>query len=157
VRLPSVRSALAAADDRGCIRSQRAISQKESDMKARTTLIATLAAGIAALAPAMASASHYLPQGADSTTTQQVRPDDRAGARGNTVLAPETAASTRPDDRAGYRGPSAPITASVAQVSNGFDWRDAFIGGVTGIGIALLLMGGLFLATSRRTRAARIA
>jgi hypothetical protein len=148
VRLPSVRSALAAADDRGCIRSQRAISQKESDMKARMTLITTLAAGIAALAPAMASASHYLPQGADSTTTQQVRPDDRAGAR---------AASTRPDDRAGYRGPSAPITASVAQVSNGFDWRDAFIGGVSGIGIALLLMGGLLLVTSRRTRAARIA
>ena len=148
-------------------------------MKARTTLITTLAAGIAALAPAMASASHYLPQGADSTATQQVRPDDRAGARGaiefitrgaigvrpddragargNTVLAPETAASTRPDDRAGYRGPSAPITASVAQVSNSFDWRDAFIGGVSGIGIALLLMGGLFLVTSRRTRAARIA
>ena len=147
-------------------------------MKARTTLIATLAAGIAALAPAMASASHYLPQGEDSTPTQQVRPDDRAGARGiefitrgatgvrpddragargNTVLAPETAASTRPDDRAGYRGPSAPITVSVAHVSNGFDWRDAFIGGISGIGIALLLMGGLFLVTSRRTRATRIA
>lgn len=120
-------------------------------MKARTTLIATLAAGIAALTPAMASASHYLPQGAGSTATQHVRPDDRAGVRGNSVLAPETA-STRPDDRAGYRGPGAPTTASVAAVSNDFDWRDAFIGGVSGIGIALLLMGGLFLFTSRRTR-----
>jgi hypothetical protein len=125
-------------------------------MKARTTLITTLAAGIAALAPAMASASHYLPQGTGSTSTQHVRPDDRAGARGIEFIT-RGATGVRPDDRGGIHGPGAPTLMSAGESSNGFDWRAAFIGGISGIGIALLLMGGLFLVTSRRTRATRIA
>jgi hypothetical protein len=135
-------------------------------MKGRNTLIATAVTGIALLTPVAASASQYVAhtrpddragaRGAIALVNPAaigVRPDDRAGIRGNAVVAPATAAAARPDDRAGYRGPSAPVTARVTLVSSGFDWRDAFVGGLSGIGIALLLMGGLFLAMSRRTRA----
>ncbi|MFL5980672.1 MAG: hypothetical protein ACJ74R_03050 [Gaiellaceae bacterium] len=132
-------------------------------MKGRNTLIATAVTGIALLTPVAASASeHARPddragaRGALALVNPAavgVRPDDRGGIRGNEVVAPVTAASARPDDRAGYRGPSAPVTARVTVVSNGFDWRDAFVGGLSGIGITLLLMGGLFLAMNRRTRA----
>jgi hypothetical protein len=153
-RLPAVRPTLTAGAHRGCIGSHRAISHKESDVKARNTLIATLAAGIAVLAPATAVASpHDLPLGAGTTATQQVRPDDRAGARGAADLVTANTAAARPDDRAGNRGPGAPIRPSVVDTSNGFDWRDALIGGLTGVGIALMLMGALFLVTGRRTRA----
>jgi uncharacterized protein (TIGR03382 family) len=41
---------------------------------------------------------------------------------------------------------------SAGESSNGFDWRAAFIGGATGVGIALMLLGALLLVTVRRTR-----
>ena len=121
-------------------------------MKARI-LIAALATAVV-LAPATAAASpHDLPLGSGPTASQHVRPDDRAGVRGASEPATGNGAALRPDDRAGSRGPGAPIQAGVAEPANGFDWRDAFIGGISGVGIALMLTGALFLVTSRRTRA----
>ena len=123
-------------------------------MKARNILIAALASAVAIIAPITAAASpHDLPLGSGTTATQHARPDDRAGARGAPDLATANSAAARPDDRAGSRGPGAPIPVTVGEPSNGFDWRDALIGGVSGVGIALLLMGALFLATARRTKA----
>ena len=122
----------------------------------RNILIATLTAGIAVLAPTTAFASpHDLPLGTGTTASQQsshVRPDDRAGLRGAFEGAAGTVVVVRPDDRAGIRGPGTPPPATVVQSSDGFDWRDAFVGGLGGLGIALLLAGLLFLVASRRTR-----
>ncbi len=36
--------------------------------------------------------------------------------------------------------------------SNSFDWRDALIGGLGGMGTALLLAGCLFLLTGQRSK-----
>jgi hypothetical protein len=88
-----------------------------------------------------------------STST---RPDDRAGMRGpGAIEQPNTVStSTRPDDRAGTRGPGAleQPTVVVTQSSTGFDWGDAFVGALGGIGTALLLTGALFLLLGQRTR-----
>jgi hypothetical protein len=85
-----------------------------------------------------------------------VRPDDRAGERGPGAFDTPTAVSspTRPDDRAGERGPGAfdQPTIVVSQSSVGFDWGDAFVGALGGIGTALLLTGALFLLLGQRTR-----
>jgi hypothetical protein len=141
--------------DRGFIRSQGAILKREKDMK-RNILIATVAAGIAALAPTMAAASpHDLPLGTGATTSQRsthVRPDDRAGLRGAFEGTVGSSVAVRPDDRAGLHGPGTPPPSSLVRSSDGFDWQDAFVGGLGGVGIALLLTGLLFLVTSRRTR-----
>jgi hypothetical protein len=122
----------------------------------RNILIATVAAGIAALAPTMAAASpHDLPLGTGATTSQQstyLRPDDRPGARGPIEDMVRGSVAVRPDDRAGIHGPGTPPPTSLVRSSDGFDWQDAFVGGAGGVGIALLLAGLLFLVTSRRTR-----
>lgn len=105
-------------------------------------------------------------------------PDNRAGARGPGALAPSRTApvAQRPDDRAGVRGPGAVSAAAISPVAghpdnragargpgvfttvvaapapDGFDWRDALIGGLGGLGTALLLTGAFFLLTSERSR-----
>jgi hypothetical protein len=123
----------------------------------RNILIATVAAGIAALAPTTAAASpHDLPLGTGATASQQsshIRPDDRAGARGAIEGIVRGSVAVRPDDRAGLHGPGTPPPSGLVRSSDGFDWQDAFIGGAGGVGIALLLTGLLFLVASRRTRA----
>jgi hypothetical protein len=122
----------------------------------RTILIATVAAGIAALAPTTAGASpHDLPLGAGATVSQQstvVRPDDRPGARGPIEDMVRGSVAVRPDDRAGIHGPGTPPPTKLVRSSDGFDWRDGFIGGAGGAGFALLLTGGLFLIAGRRAR-----
>ena len=85
------------------------------------------------------------------------RPDDRAGARGPGAVASAGAAqrATRPDDRAGARGPGAisPRTSSiVVRAANTFDWGDAAIGVVSGMGFALLLGGLAVLTVVTRTK-----
>jgi hypothetical protein len=151
-------------------------------MKARNTLIGMLVVAIAVLIPATAGAQRDIRPGTAGATPQSssVRPDDRAGLRGagaavsgasgsgyvipagsNQALVNDAGASgsagsvvvVRPDDRAGIRGPGTSTPATVVQTSSdGFDWKDAFVGGLGGIGIALLLTGLLFFAASRRTR-----
>jgi hypothetical protein len=121
----------------------------------RNILIATMAAGIATLAPPAAAASpHDLPLGTGATASQSshVRPDDRAGARGAIEGIVRGSVAVRPDDRAGLHGPGTPPPTSLVRSSDGFDWQDAFVGGLGGVGIALLLAGLLFLAAGRRTR-----
>ena len=122
----------------------------------RNILIAMVATGIAALAPTTAGASpHDLPLGTGATASQlstHVRPDDRAGARGVFEVTAGSSVAARPDDRAGIHGPGTPPPTSIARSFDGFDWRDAFIGGAGGVGIALLLTGLLFLVAGRRTR-----
>ena len=83
------------------------------------------------------------------------RPDDRAGARGPGAVASATPPATRPDDRAGARGPGALSQATstiVVRPANTFDWGDAAIGGVSGMGFALLLAGVAVLTVVTRTK-----
>ena len=85
------------------------------------------------------------------------RPDDRAGARGPGAVASSGGAQvvTRPDDRAGARGPGAvsPGTSTiVVRSANTFDWRDAAIGVVSGMGLALLLAGLAVLTVMTRKK-----
>jgi hypothetical protein len=90
---------------------------------------------------------------AQSTTV--VRPDDRAEARGPGAFAQEQPSTiVRPDDRAEPRGPGAieQPTIVVSRTSGGFDWGDAFVGAMGGLGMALLLTGALFLLLGQRTR-----
>jgi hypothetical protein len=120
-------------------------------MKARNTLIGTLVVVIAVLIPATAAAKPIIDR--TNYQPQQVRPDDRAGTRGAFEgTAGSTIVVVRPDDRAGIHGPGTPPPTSLVRSSDGFDWHDAFVGGLGGLGIALLLAGLLFLAASRRTR-----
>ena len=119
-------------------------------MKARNTLIGTLVLVIALLVPATAVAKPIIDR--VNYQSQHVRPNDRGGALGAFQGTTASSVAVRPDDRAGLHGPGTPPPATVLQSSNGFDWRDAFIGGLAGIGTALLLTGLLFLAASRRTR-----
>ena len=122
----------------------------------RNILIATVAASIAALAPTTAVASpHDLPLGTGATASQQsshVRPNDRAIAGRSFVGTTGSMVVVRPDDRAGIHGPGTPPPTSLIRSSDGFDWRDAFIGSAGGVGIALLLTGLLFLVANRRAR-----
>ena len=94
--------------------------------------------------------------GAVDTQSTSIRPDDRAGMRGPGAIDQPSAVSTstRPDDRAGSRGPGAfeQPTVVVTHSSTGFDWGDAFVGALGGIGMALLLTGALFLLLGQRTR-----
>ena len=81
------------------------------------------------------------------------RPDDRAGARGPGAYGSGgLSAATHPDNRDATRGPGAFTTVVVQSSSSGFDWGDAMIGGIGGIGTALLLGGGAFLLLSQRSR-----
>jgi hypothetical protein len=128
-------------------------------MKARNALIPTVVLTAALLAPsALAQRSDDRAgtrgPGVIAATQSSIRPDDRGGTRGPGEYASERGAGTsvRPDDRTGARGPGGLTPSVVEPTSTGFDWGDAFIGGLCGVGIALVLMGTLFLVTSRRSK-----
>lgn len=87
--------------------------------------------------------------------SEPVRPDDRAGLHGPGAIDSVTVStSVRPDDRAEPRGPGAidPAVVAVERHSTGFDWGDALVGVLGGMGIALVLTGALFLVLGTRTR-----
>jgi hypothetical protein len=105
------------------------------------------------LIPATAAAYRdFRPTAGATSQSAHIRPDDRAGARGAFEGAAGSAVVIRPDDRAGAHGPGTPPRAVLVRSSDGFDWQDAFVGGLGGVGTALLLTGLLFLVASRRTR-----
>jgi hypothetical protein len=82
-----------------------------------------------------------------------IRPDDRAGLRGPGVYSSaEVAAASHPDNRAEARGPGSVGTVIVQAPSSGFDWGDAMIGSLGGVGAALLLTGCFFLLTGQRNK-----
>jgi hypothetical protein len=86
-----------------------------------------------------------------------VRPDDRTGPRGPGALASSAAAESpvRPDDRPGPRGPGAlpgGTSTIVVGPANTFDWGDAAIGALSGMGLALLLLGLAVLTIGSRTK-----
>jgi hypothetical protein len=148
-----------------------------STSKRRVTLVA-LAVFVAAItvgAP-IASADPWF-----NERSNIVRPDDRSGSRGPEALAASTAAepdmrpddragphaagavasaaaaepAVRPDDKAGPRGPGAlPGRTSTIVVgpANTFDWGDAAIGAVSGMGLVLLLVGLALLTIVPRTK-----
>jgi hypothetical protein len=95
---------------------------------------------------------------ASSTAAEPaMRPDDRAGPRGPGAVASGGAAEPagRPDDRAGPRGPGAlPKETSTIVVgsANTFDWGDATIGALSGMGLALLLVVVALLTIVPRTK-----
>jgi hypothetical protein len=116
--------------------------------------------GIAAMQTA-ASSSHpdnravRGPGAVETTVTGvAVRPDDGAAARGPGAYDPDGAAgSSHPDNRAATRGPGSFETVVTVSAEAGFDWGDALIGGLGGMGVALLLTGCLFLLAGQRNRA----
>jgi hypothetical protein len=79
------------------------------------------------------------------------RPDDRAGPIGVGAVT-YADSSIRPDDRPEPRGPgSIPIVLVTSQpATDRFDWRDAGMGAVGALALALVLAGGLGLATRAR-------
>jgi hypothetical protein len=86
------------------------------------------------------------------------RPDDRSGVIGVGSVAtpavwPSQSAAVRPDDRPGVRapGPGHVVASTVLVSSDGFDWDDAGIGVVGGLGFALVA-GGVLALTIRRHR-----
>ena len=84
-----------------------------------------------------------------------VRPDDRAGTRGPGAHAPATltsGATSHPDNRSESRGPGSVDRVVVVSSSSGFDWDDAMIGSLGGVGAALLLTGCFFLVSSQRNK-----
>jgi hypothetical protein len=92
---------------------------------------------------------------AASTTKVAVRPDDRAGARGPGAYAPTTlttGAISHPDNRAETRGPGSVDRVVVLSGSSGFDWADASIGSLGGIGFVLLVIGCVYLLASQRNK-----
>jgi hypothetical protein len=89
------------------------------------------------------------------TTVLAVRPDDRAGTRGPGIYSPAaltTGAISHPDNRAESRGPGSVDSVVVVSSSSGFDWGDALIGSLGGVGAALLLTGCFFLLASQRNK-----
>jgi hypothetical protein len=93
---------------------------------------------------------------AEAATTQlAVRPDDRAGARGPGAYSAATTtngAISHPDNRAESRGPGSVDKVVVVSSASGFDWGDAMIGSLGGVGAALLLTGCFFLVASQRNK-----
>ena len=93
--------------------------------------------------------------GTTSTAPRSVaiRPDDQAGMRGPGAFdSSPGAAATHPDNRDAARGPGA-LTPTIGVAStDGFDWGDALIGLLAGMGSALLLAGGFIVLASQRTR-----
>jgi hypothetical protein len=151
-------------------------------MKARKNLIATVALGAALFVPvaqaqspddqagprgpggiaalqAQTGASNHPDNRAvrgsavAADTEIAVRPDDRAGARGPGAIGSVTipGATGHPDNRTEPRGPGSLETVVVVQES-GFDWGDAMIGSLGGVGAAFLLTGCFFLLASQRTK-----
>jgi hypothetical protein len=109
-----------------------------------------------------------------SASALSVRPDDRAGPLGvGQEIASQPSAALRPDDRPGIRGvgSSEPATQSLrpddrpgplgvgeiefvpGSSTDGFDWGDAGIGVVAGLGVAAALAGVLLLAMRRSPHA----
>ena len=113
-------------------------------MNARTKLIGTIVLGAALLVP----------------VAQAQSPDDSGDPRGPGAIAAlqaePTSSHTRPDaadtlspaEWEKVRG-----TVVVQTASSGFNWGDAAIGGLGGLGAALLLTGGFFVVTSQRNKA----
>jgi hypothetical protein len=97
----------------------------------------------------------------DSSTVNQIRPDNRAGALGAepVVADPSVVTSARPDDRTGPLG-ATPITtasktASVSysnssDASSGFQWGDAAIGAATMLAIFGLALVAVTLQRQHR-------
>jgi hypothetical protein len=99
-------------------------------------LVGTLLVGMALLAPVASADSPY---------------DWPSANRPGGVAAHE--APVRPDDRPGPRGPGAFSPGVVVEsADSGFDWRDATVGGVAGVGTALLVTGGAVLVLTQRRR-----
>ena len=130
-------------------------------MNIRTKLIGTIVVGAALLAPVAQAQSpddQAGPRGPGAIAAQQqnaaaVRPDDRGGIRGPGAVSTDLTVATHPDNRVEPRGAGAftePVVVSSS--SNTFDWRDALIGVLGGIGTALLLAGCLFLLMSQRNK-----
>jgi hypothetical protein len=136
--------------------------KKETDMNSRKAIIATVVLAAAVLAPSAFAAQR--PDDRAGTRgpgmivalqSSSIRPDDRAGLHGPGTYGSQPAGSTavRPDNRAGIRGPGELVSSNAQAAATSFDWQDAFIGGVGGVGITLLLIGLLFVVSSRRSRA----
>jgi hypothetical protein len=90
---------------------------------------------------------------ASTGSPRAVRPDDRPGLRGpGAATTAATSAVSHPDNRAGARGPGVFTTVVTAPSTDGFDWRDAMIGSVGGLGAALLLTGAFVLVSGQRGR-----
>lgn len=92
---------------------------------------------------------------AAASTDLAVRPDDLAGTRGPGAYSPEaltTRAISHPDNRAESRGPGSVDSVVVVAGSSGFDWGDALIGSLGGVGAALLLTGCFFLLAGQRNK-----
>ena len=90
-----------------------------------------------------------------TATNLSVRPDDLAGTRGPGAHSPAaltTRAVSHPDNRAERRGPGSVDSVVVVASSTGFDWGDALIGSLGGVGAALLLTGCFFLLASQRNK-----
>jgi hypothetical protein len=87
---------------------------------------------------------------ASAVAAASTRPDDRAGMRGPGAI-DSAPLSQHPDNRAEARGPGAITTITAPSAASGFDWNDAFIGGLAGIGTALLATGCCLLLVSRRS------
>jgi len=87
-------------------------------------------------------------------TAAAVRPDDQGGMRGpGAYRSADLSAASHPDNRAEPRGAGVFTTAVVVEsTSSAFDWRDALIGVLGGLGTALLLAGCLFLLMSQRNK-----
>jgi hypothetical protein len=126
-------------DDRGGLRGPGGIAAQQSDAaSSHPDNRAVRGTGVAA-----------------ESTNVAVRPDDRAGARGpgaHDTGTPATGAIAHPDNRAESRGPGSIDSVVVVSSSGRFDWADAMIGSLGGIGFVLLLMGGIFLLTSQRNK-----
>lgn len=84
-----------------------------------------------------------------STSGSATYPDDRTGVRGAGGEA-ASGSAVYPDDRTGARG-IGPATIVIAP-SSGFDWGDAGIGAVGGVGMTLLFAGALILLTRRQQK-----
>ena len=91
---------------------------------------------------------------ASAGSPKAVRPDDRAGLRGTAAgsMAKTSATVAHPDNREAARGPGVFTTVVATPSADGFDWSDAMIGSLGGVGAALLLMGAFVLVTSQRGR-----
>jgi hypothetical protein len=88
--------------------------------------------------------------GIASVAVTSRRPDDRGGMRGPGAIG-SVQLSQHPDNRAESRGPGAIATVTTPSASSGFDWNDALIGGLAGMGTALLATGFFILLVSRRS------
>ena len=115
-------------------------------MVTRTVLVGLVAAAVFVVVP-MAQAQSP----ADAHQRQQTfstMPGDSHERIGSTVT-PTTAVDVADAHERG----SVPLSTPVALVAaDGFDWGDAAIGAVSGVGFALLLLGLGLLLLSQRTR-----